>query len=427
LRYRASVSAADPSSFVDAEAPLREADRIAALDVLRGFALLGIFIMNMPGFSHSLFAPPDAPTTPLDAWVVALRDLLFAGKFNLLFGFVFGIGFAIQMARFGAVERARAARLGVPARAHRTAHVYARRLAFLLVVALVHAMLLWSGDVLVVYALLGFVMLALRRAGDRLLIALLIGCLLFPAVSEALRPLLFSPATETIAAFQFGQFQASNDAAFGRGSFLDAVRETARVFAWSTGSAIGLYGYLAFAIQMATGILAGFVLGRRGWPRDAALRQRTACLLWPALALAAAGNTIATLGATAFASLLGAPLAMFATAFARTIGRAALAVVYALVVIRLVGSGALPPWLDSLRQAGRMPLTNYLMQTLLATICFYGWGLGWWGRADATAETALAILLFVAVQVPFSKAWLRRHASGPLEALWRAFTYGQRA
>jgi uncharacterized protein len=79
LRYPASVSAADPPSFIDAEAPLAEADRIAALDVLRGFALLGIFIMNMPGFSHSLFAPPDAPTTPLDAWVVALRDLLFAG------------------------------------------------------------------------------------------------------------------------------------------------------------------------------------------------------------------------------------------------------------------------------------------------------------------------------------------------------------
>ena len=117
---------------------------------------------------------------------------------------------------------------------------------------------------------------------------------------------------------------------------------------------------------------------------------------------------------------------MFVAALARTLGRAALAACYALAVVRLVGADAVPHWLRPLQLAGRMPLTNYLLQTLLASFCFYGWGLGWWGRADAAFETALAIALFVCIQLPFSALWLARHRAGPLESLWRFFTYGSR-
>ena len=411
------------ASTADAEAPLADTERVAALDVLRGFALLGIFIMNMPGFSHSLFSAPAPPPTRLDAWVAALRELLFAGKFNLLFGLVFGIGFAIQMTRLRDHEAVRAARLGVPPRPWRPAQIYARRLAFLFVVGLCHAMLLWSGDVLLVYALLGLALLALRGAGDRTVALLVAACLLFPALAEVLRPALFPPAFETIAAFQIQQLASSNDLAFGGGSFGDAVRENARVFAWSTGSPLGLYSYVAFCVQMATGILTGFALGRRGWPGNAASAAPAPSLLGAALAFAIAGNAIAAIGADALAAFVGRDPALFATVLARTIGRAALAAVYALAIVRLVGDGALPRWLRPLQDAGRMPLTNYLLQTLLATFVFYGWGLGWWGRAGPAFETGLATVLFLFVQLPLSSAWLRWHRAGPLELLWRAFTY----
>src|SRR6185295_1254663 len=165
-----------------------------------------------------------------DAVVAALRDLLFAGKFNLLFGFVFGIGFATQMARLEGAERANAGRHGVAPRRHRAVHVYLRRLAFLAVVAGVHAMLLWPGDVLVVYAVVGVVLLALRRLGDRGFAVLIVACLLFPALAETARTTMFSPTTETLVAFEVEQFEASNDRAYGHGSFVDAVRETARIF-----------------------------------------------------------------------------------------------------------------------------------------------------------------------------------------------------
>jgi uncharacterized protein len=423
LRYRRRVSAAaDSTRCADAEAPLAEPDRIAALDVLRGFALLGIFIMNMPGFSHSLFAAPTPPATTLDAVVAFVRDLFFAGKFNLLFGFVFGVGFAIQMERLGEVERARAGRLGAVARPRRPAQIYLRRLAFLAVVGLVHAMLLWSGDVLVIYALLGFALLALRRLDDRGFAILIAACLLFPALAEMLRPAFFSDATETIAAFEYQQLETSNDIAFGHGSFLDAVRETAAVFAWSVRSPLGLYAYLAFCVQMATGIFTGYVVGRRGWPgRRPATPLR---LLAGAVAIAIAGNAIAAVGVDVLATGLGDRLAWFVTVLARTFGRAALAALYVLAVGRLVGAGRTPAWLRPLQQAGRMPLTNYLLQTLLATFCFYGWGLGWWGRGGPAFETALAIALFVCVQLPLGMAWLSRHRAGPVETLWRFFTYG---
>ena len=113
------MSADADSPADDAEAPLADSERIAALDVLRGFALLGIFIMNMPAFSHSPFTMPEVPRGVVDGLAAFLRELLFAGKFNLLFGLMFGIGFAIQMGRLDDAEAARAARLGVAPRRHR--------------------------------------------------------------------------------------------------------------------------------------------------------------------------------------------------------------------------------------------------------------------------------------------------------------------
>ena len=74
-----------------------------------------------------------------------------------------------------------------------------------------------------------------------------------------------------------------------------------------------------------------------------------------------------------------------------------------------------------------MPLTNYLLQTALATILFYGWGLGFWGRVGPAREVATAVTLFVVVQLPFSAWWLSRHRLGPLERVWRRVTYGRPA
>ena len=118
--------------------------------------------------------------------------------------------------------------------------------------------------------------------------------------------------------------------------------------------------------------------------------------------------------------------AVFVVTLARTIERAALAAFYALTVVRLV-RGGVPGWLRPFESAGRMPLSNYLLQTVLASAVFYGWGLGLWGRVGPAGETLLAIGLFVLIQLPLSRWWLGHHRYGPMEYLWRRFTYGRAA
>ena len=400
----------DASAPAPAYEPLPAARRIEVLDMLRGFALFGIFIMNMPTFAHSIFTPP-AQGGGLDGSVVALRELLFAGKFNLMFGMVFGIGFTLQLRRLEAADPVRAT------------FVYLRRLAVLLAIGLVHAAFLWMGDVLVAYAVLGFMLLAIRRVPDTTLLALLGLCLVYPAAADVLSTRLFSNETTMLATFEFYQFAGSNDVAFGEGSFFDAVRETMRVFAWAYASPMGLFTVAGFFVQMATGILLGFYVGRRGWiERLAKLGPQVRRAQWAALAIALATGGLwwAAGGAT-----IPEGAENFAAALARTIGRASLMCFYALTLVRLASAPASAPLLRVFAYAGRMPLSNYLLQTLMALFVFYRWGLGYWGKTSPLAEMLLAVALYFAIQLPLSAWWLSHFRFGPVEYVWRRLTYGR--
>jgi uncharacterized protein len=388
-------------------APLRSKDRLATLDILRGLALLGIFIMNMPSFSHSLFTQPES------GWVAALRQLFIAGKFNAMFALLFGIGFALQFRRLEASDPSRAGR------------IYLRRLLVLMALGLLHAACFWAGDVLFVYSLLGLGLWLLRGAGDRVLLALIAAGLLFPALAVFLRDWLLSPETEANAVLEYRALEASNDLAFGSGSFADAARENRRMLAWAYGSPLGLWSMAAFYVQMGTPLVFGYWVGRRGWVarlgelRSQLRRWQTAALtvgLSATLAFMAVGiDTQEPTWPSALLNLL------------QTLGRLGLMLFYALTLARLVQQPGWQRRLAPLAAAGRMPLTNYLLQTALATFIFHGWGLGQWGRADIATQIGLAVALFALVQVPASVAWLQQFEQGPLEALWRLMTYGRPA
>ena len=101
-------------------------------------------------------------------------------------------------------------------------------------------------------------------------------------------------------------------------------------------------------------------------------------------------------------------------------------VFYVVVIVRLA---LRPAWQERLRgigAVGRMPLTNYLLQSLIGTFLFYGWGLGLWGRVGPAIELGLAFAIFFLLQVPSSSWWFGRFAYGPMEYLWRWLTYGRR-
>jgi uncharacterized protein len=345
-----------------------------------------------------------------------LRDLLFSGKFNSMFSLLFGIGFTIQFARMQARDPARATGL------------YLRRLGVLGVFGLVHATLFWTGDVLHIYALLGLLMLlALRRLGDRAIVVLIGACLLYPVVSGVLRLLVMTPEITAQLVAEAKAFEASNNAAYGQGSFVDAAAEHLREFGHFYDNRWSLWNTLGFYVQMAMTMLLGLLAGRRHWPqRIPELLPRLPRLPWGALALGLVCGLAFTVifesqrapGPTPL-KLLGG-LCYWASRFA-------LMVFYVLTIVRVAQTPAGARALAPLATTGRMPLTNYLMQTLLCTMLFYGWGFGQWGRVGPAAGLGLALLIYFGIQVPWSLWWLRTHERGPMEALWARLTYGRSA
>ena len=396
---------------------LPPAQRIPELDVVRGFALLGILIMNMPGFSTSFFVEADGShlwSSPVDQVAQAVRDLLFSGKFNSMFSLLFGIGFTMQYARMQAADPE-----------HATA-LYLRRLAVLAVIGLVHATVFWTGDVLHVYAALGLVLvIGLRRLSDRALIVLIGLCLLYPLVSGFARLVFMTPDIVAMLVARAKAFEASNNAAYGHGSFWAAAREHAREFAYFYGTPWTLWGAAGFWMQLALTMLIGVLAGRRQWPRRIPeLLPQIRRAQWWALGLGLVCGVVFTLIFEVLQRAPGPTPLKVLGSLAYWISRLSLMLFYVMTIVRLAQR---PEWarrFAPIAAAGRMPLTNYLMQTAICTTIFYGWGFGLWGRVGPAAGLALAVAIYFVVQVPWSVWWLRRHAQGPLEWAWSRLTYG---
>jgi uncharacterized protein len=212
--------------MTDHAVPIPISERIEVLDTIRGFALLGIFIMNMPAFNTSLFLGFDAAMWPhwWDRGTEMVRDVIFSGKFNSMFSMLFAIGFTIQLGRLQAREPEHATR------------IYLRRLFWLFVFGLVHACVFWAGDVLHMYALLGLLLLLLHRLPDRAIVTLIVLCLLYPAIRGTIRMVTSTPEDIQAIVAVTQQAISADNAGFGHGNFLDTARR-------STAAMLILYKY----------------------------------------------------------------------------------------------------------------------------------------------------------------------------------------
>ena len=397
--------------------PVRGTERIVTLDIVRGFALLGILIMNMPGFSTSFFAGADGAylwPDPLNRYAEQLRDMLFSGKFNSMFSLLFGIGFTLQLGRIEARD---------PAHATTT---YVRRLLALAAFALLHVGVFWTGDVLHIYVVLGFGLLLLRHASNRLVCALIVATLAFPIVSGLLRLWLMSPDAVAARLAEAKVWEASNNLAYGHGSFWAAAHEHAREVLHFYDNRWSLWGTASFYVQMTTTMLIGFLVGRNGWvQRIPELMPQVRRLQWWALGI---GLTCALVfGVVGMYTRAPGPSPLkILVGISYVLARLGLMLFYVLSIVRLAQLLRWQRRFAPMAAAGRMPLTNYLMQTLLCTALFYGWGFGLWGQIGPAAELLLAPAIFFGVQVPLSLWWLRHFETGPLESLWRLLTYGRR-
>ncbi|PWE77259.1 permease [Bradyrhizobium sp. SUTN9-2] len=391
------VSRTPPASDAPGK-PVNPSERLDAIDVLRGLALFGVLAMNIVTiFRVSIFAsflPNAEPAGPLDRAVAAVLTVAVDSKAIALFSLLFGVGLAIQFERLAGNPRRKILLL--------------RRLVMLLGIGSVHLHLIWSGDILVHYALAGFVVLPFL-GGARWLMAgaalLLLGLYVTMPVLPPIVPLPDAAGMAALAA--------------------DATR------AYGTG---GFFDVLAFRIREVTVILplqvmalpptvALFLVGAFAW--------RSGVLRW-----ASANRSLLFVVAT-FGILLGAGLSLAAAGQelfdGPSLGRAhfsveqlaavVLALGYAAAVIAAVnlsGGWRMLSWAAPL---GRMALTNYLAQSVICGWIFYGYGLGQFGRLGVAATLAIGIFVYVA-QVVFSAWWLGRYRFGPVEWLWRSCMYG---
>ena len=387
-------------------------ERIQALDVLRGVAVAGILFANVLVFFGIFMMPPDRaatlPTPALDAVALFLDKVFVDGKFYSVFSLLFGIGFGLQLASGG----------------HAALPRFKRRLRILLAIGAIHAVLIWAGDILMLYALLGFTMPWFARKSNRellrwtvillavptalYLVVLAAWMLLAPGASPT-QPDAGMPAT--ILAF----FEA-----MGRGSVKDAFIGNLIFLAARWGDLI--------ATMRFPKVLGMFVLGL--WIVRAGLAQapppaghRATLVRWSLLGwgVGLPMNVIATLALYRWPYLppsVGGLLGVVMQA----VGIPMLALGYAATVGLLVVDGR--RLVNVFAPLGRMALTNYLLHSIICVVLSYGFGLALWWRIGASTAIAIAVAI-IALQIPLSAWWLSRYRFGPVEWIWRRLTYRQ--
>lgn len=404
-------------------APVTGADRIQALDVVRGFALLGILLMNIEGMAGPLMASMtglDPQLTGADRWVDGAIYLLVQGKFYPLFSMLFGMGFAVMLMRAEAAQRP-------------FFGLYLRRVLALLAIGLAHALLVWSGDILVTYALMGFLLLLFfRRTPQSRLPKWGIALMLVPAVLTLSLGLLGSAMQAMPEAARAGfdeamarqavQMAAEIDSqrqAYGSGSFAEATVQRLHDFTSMIGFIL-IYG--AFILGL---FLVGAWFARSGAiARPGEFERLHWRLRWVALpvGLAMVGVSFWLEPTLDFGRL---DLRASTAQVLQMLGGAVMALGYLGWVVRGLQCPAVAGGLNALAPAGRMALTNYLLQSLVMTTLFFGYGLGWFGQLPR-AWQPLLVLAFFGLQVALSQWWMARFRFGPAEWLWRAATYAQR-
>ncbi len=392
------------------QAPVGPAqERIDLLDALRGFALLGILLANILVLSGWDFLPADGRVAlageAVVTWQHRLHQLVIDGKFYTIFSLLFGAGFALQLERL--------TRRGADG-----LRIYRRRVLFLLLFGLIHSWLVWDGDILTLYAVMGLVLPLFHRLSGRALLiwsAVLIFVVPFAGIAlfQALgwQPDLGLMASSERLAVSLGAIDPKDGVAWlrradfwGWFSFIASgpiFSLGLRVMSWRIAKVLGI-------------MLLGMWVGRR-LASGSLLEDRR--LLWRVLIVGALIGIPANLayawgegaGQADWPSLLGTvPLALaYASAFA-------------------LAWPAAKRWLSVFAPAGRMALSNYLLQSVICILVFYGIGLGQIGYWPPAAFYAFALALFCA-EVAFSRWWLAHHAQGPMEALWRRLTYGSQA
>ena len=386
--------------------PTTERQRHVILDALRGLALMGIALANFPEFGLWTFLSSEEqtamPTAHIDEIVRFLQYMLVDGKFYTIFSVLFGIGFSLILAHHGR-------------------RLFVRRMLILVVIGFLHLMFIWSGDILLLYAIGGLILTLFVGIKDKALLILALSLILIPVGLDAM--------TEYWGIDFAGPFyQAWWDQAEAQG-----INE-ANFASWLR-DAQNYSQMLAFLIQGAYERIWEFVEGHRlpkviglfmlgylvGKHRLYARLQELPLkrLFWPVLLIALPFSIL-----YAWSAVSGHPWGRTIHSLLYAVSVIPMAFVYIIGVCLIClrrPDAAVFRWLAA---PGRMALTNYISQSLFGILLFYGLGCGL-GTSFGLIHIELTALGIFFLQIILSRLWLHYFHFGPLEWLWRLFTYGR--
>lgn len=415
--------------------PIQSGERSHVMDALRGFAVLGILAMNIPFFAYpesDFFNPRVGGIDGSDGAVYVFCRLVFDMKMQSLFSMLFGAGLIVLGERAVAAGRS-------------LTPMFLRRVGVLALFGILHAYLLWYGDILWTYAVCGLFIYPLRKLRAPWLLTIgLLAFLLGAAISHATGVGLWflrGEADRLEAMVQAGDSINKPDE-----EMLQAWLETKSDFSPSEETlaaerAAHLGGYMDVVRHRAPGALE-FQIGPIFWIfslwRFAGyMLIGAACMRWGVFTGKLSNRAYALMGVLGYA--IGLPLVYFGYRdalahdfdFVRLfltgwnwnyLGSAFVAFGHIGALTLLFKSPLVSAVTSALAAAGRMALTNYLTQSVLCGAIFFGWGLGYWGSLSRT-EVFGVVLGIWALQITWSLLWLSRFRMGPMEWLWRTMTY----
>lgn len=396
--------------------PVEAPERVHTIDLLRGWALFGILLVNMEFFAWplSFMFFPQNWSNPWDAAMENAVKIFAQGKFYTLFSTLFGLGFSFFLLKG---ERAGKSSLGT----------YLRRIMVLLVIGAIHAYLIWMGDILLLYSLLAFPLLLFRKAKPRTLLIWASILLLVPvflmlsgAVAKATNPQAAADIQKSSQQNRerFDRMAESAFRVYPNGTFAEVTRQRT----WEVNT---LFTFMAF---FGTGVLAmflmGLYIGRKGYLHNAAQHLPLFRKVLTIGALLGIPASIYAVWASHTTDMMGPSFSGAGIALASAFGNPALSYAYAAALVLLYHRAGWAARLHPVICAGRMALTNYLMQSLICTFIFYSHGLGQFGKITP-AYLPLIVFAIYGIELLWSPWWLKRFHFGPAEWLWRSLTYGK--
>lgn len=400
------------SNLLTQPGPVTIKERILSLDVLRGFAILGILIMNIQNYSmiQAAYLNPTAygDLSGINKWVWIFSHILADQKFMTIFSLLFGAGIILMTSRAEAMKR-------------KSGRLHYRRTFWLLIIGLMHAYLLWSGDILVPYALCALLAFLFRKFKARNLlifglILILVSSLIYLFFGLTMPQWPPEAKVNTMQNWQPSPEKVTAEVEAYRGGWLEQM--THRI---PTSLAFQTFVFLIWTGWRAGGLMLigmalfkwGVITGERS--KNFYLRLLFVCL--------PVGWTIVIAGIIQnFSHDWSLDYSMFLGGQFNYWGSILVSIGYIAFVMLICQVQRFTRFLQPFAAVGRTALSNYLLQTVICTTIFYGHGLGLFGRLERK-EQVLIILAVWTFQLAISPIWLNKFRFGPVEWIWRSLTY----